>query len=52
MRVGGDLTVLPAYVADRDLVLAHVLPSEVKFIRTFWIRRPAEAKHLARMRTA
>ena len=52
MRVGGDLTVLPAYEAGHDLVLARVLPSEAEFIRTFWMSRPAEAKHLACMRTA
>lgn len=52
VRVGADLTVLPAYVADRDLILARVLPSEAEFIRTFWMSRPAEARHLAHMLTA
>ena len=52
MRVCADLTVLPAYEAGHDLILARVLPSEAEFIRTFWMSRPAEAKHLACMRTA
>ena len=35
--------------ADRDPILARVLPGEAEFTRTFWMSMPAEAKHLARM---
>ena len=49
MRAGAGLAVLPAFLADRDPVLARVLPQEARFTRTFWMSMPAEAKHLARM---
>jgi DNA-binding transcriptional LysR family regulator len=48
-RAGAGLAVLPAFLADRDPVLARVLPQEARFTRTFWMSMPAEAKHLARM---
>ena len=43
------LAVLPAFLADRDPILARVLPHEAVFTRTFWMSMPAEGKHLARM---
>lgn len=49
VRAGAGLAVLPAFMADRDPVLARVLPGEARFTRTFWMSMPAEAKHLARM---
>ena len=49
VRAGAGLAVLPAFLADRDPVLARVLPHEAEFTRTFWMSMPAEAKHLARM---
>ncbi|PWW43622.1 LysR family transcriptional regulator [Melaminivora alkalimesophila] len=48
VRAGAGLAVLPAFLADRDPVLARVLPREARFVRTFWMSMPAEAKHLAR----
>ena len=49
VRAGAGLAVLPAFLADRDPVLARVLPHEAEFTRTFWMSMPAESKHLARM---
>ncbi|BCN39292.1 LysR family transcriptional regulator [Alicycliphilus denitrificans] len=49
VRAGAGLAVLPAFLADRDPILARVLPHEAAFTRTFWMSMPAEAKHLARM---
>ena len=50
MRAGAGLAVLPAFLlADRDPILARVLPQEARFTRTFWMSMPAEAKHQARM---
>ncbi|MFD1711160.1 LysR family transcriptional regulator [Ottowia sp. GY511] len=49
VRAGAGLAVLPAFLADRDPILARVLPGEAEFTRTFWMSMPAEAKHLARM---
>ena len=49
VRAGAGLAVLPAFLADRDPVLARVLPAEARFTRTFWMSMPAESKHLARM---
>ncbi len=49
VRAGAGLAVLPAFLADRDPVLARVLPQEARFTRTFWMSMPAEGKHLARM---
>ncbi|MBS0466425.1 MAG: LysR family transcriptional regulator [Proteobacteria bacterium] len=49
VRAGAGLAVLPAFLADRDPILARVLPQEACFTRTFWMSMPAEAKHLARM---
>ncbi len=49
VRAGAGLAVLPAFLADRDPILARVLPTEARFTRTFWMSMPAEAKHLARM---
>ena len=49
VRAGAGLAVLPAFMADRDPVLARVLPQEARFTRTFWMSMPAEAKNLARM---
>lgn len=49
VRAGAGLAVLPAFLADRDPVLARVLPQEARFTRTFWMSMPAESKHLARM---
>ncbi|GAB1386435.1 LysR family transcriptional regulator [Melaminivora sp.] len=48
VRAGAGLAVLPAFIADRDPILARVLPTEARFVRTFWMSMPAEAKHLAR----
>ena len=49
VRAGAGLAVLPAFLADRDPVLARVLPQEARFTRTFWMSMPAEGKHMARM---
>ena len=49
MRAGAGLAVLPAFLADRDPILARVLAHEAVFTRTFWMSMPAEAKHLARV---
>jgi len=49
VRAGAGLAVLPAFLADRDPVLARVLAHEARFTRTFWMSMPAEAKHLARV---
>lgn len=49
VRAGAGLAVLPAFLADRDPILARVLAQEAVFTRTFWMSMPAEAKHLARM---
>ena len=49
VRAGAGLAVLPAFMADRDPILARVLPQEARFTRTFWMSMPAEGKHLARM---
>ena len=49
VRAGAGLAVLPAFLADRDPILARVLPQEARFTRTFWMSMPGEAKHLARM---
>lgn len=47
-RARADPTVLPAFVANRDLT--RVLPGEAESTATFWTRMPAKAKHLARKR--
>ncbi len=49
VRAGAGLAVLPAFLADRDPVLARVLPQQGRFTRTFWMSMPSEAKHFARM---
>ncbi len=49
VRAGAGLAVLPAFLADRDPLLARVLPQQARFTRTFWMSMPAEGKHLARM---
>jgi len=49
VRAGAGLAVLPAFIADRDPVLARVLSEEANFTRTFWMSMPGEAKHQARM---
>ena len=49
VRAGAGLAVLPAFLADRDPILARVLPQEARFTRTFWMSMPAENKHMARM---
>lgn len=49
VRAGAGLAVLPAFLVNRDPLLARVLPQEARFTRTFWMSMPAEAKHLARM---
>jgi molybdate transport repressor ModE-like protein len=49
VRAGAGLAVLPAFLADRDPLLARVLPQEARFTRTFWMSMAAEAKHQARM---
>ena len=49
VRAGAGLAVLPAFMADRDPVLARVLPEEARFTRTFWMSMPGESKHQARM---
>jgi molybdate transport repressor ModE-like protein len=49
VRAGAGLAVLPAFLADRDPLLARVLPQHARFTRTFWMSMPEEAKHRARM---
>lgn len=48
VRAGAGLAVLPAFLADRDPLLARVLEGEARFTRTFWMSMPAEAKYQAR----
>ncbi len=45
VRAGAGLAVLPAFMADHDPTLARVLPQEGRFIRTFWMSMPSEARH-------
>ena len=49
LRSGAGLAVLPAFMADRDPILARVLPQEARFTRTFWMSMPAQGQHVARM---
>ena len=49
VRAGAGLAVLPAFLADKDPILARVLAQDAAFTRTFWMSMPAEAKHLARI---
>jgi len=49
VRAGAGLAVLPAFLADRDTLLARVLPRQARFTRTFWMSMPAEGKHQARI---
>lgn len=49
VRAGAGLAVLPAFLADRDPLLAQVLPHEARFTRTFWMSMPAEGKHTSRI---
>ncbi|HSV58731.1 MAG TPA: LysR family transcriptional regulator [Variovorax sp.] len=46
---GAGIAVLPAFLAEGDARLAHVLPGQASFTRSFWMSIPAEIKHLARM---
>ncbi|WP_244619324.1 LysR substrate-binding domain-containing protein, partial [Rhizobium sp. 18055] len=43
VRAGAGLAVLPAFLDDRDPLLARVLEGEARFTRTFWMSMPAEA---------
>lgn len=47
---GGGLSVLPAFLADREPRLAPVLEQEVRFQRTFWMSMPEEVKQVPRIR--
>jgi DNA-binding transcriptional LysR family regulator len=47
---GAGISVLPAFIAERDKSLRRVLPDEANFTRTFWMSVPAETRHLARMK--
>ena len=49
VRAGAGLAVLPAFLADRDPVLARVLPHEARFTRTFWMSMPSETRHVPRI---
>ena len=49
VRAGAGLAVLPAFLADKDPILARVLAQDAAFTRTFWMSMPAEDKHLARI---
>ena len=49
LRAGAGLAVLSAFMADRDPLLARVLPQEARFTRTFWMSMPVEGQHVARM---
>ena len=47
---GGGLSVLPAFLADREPRLEPVLEQEVRFQRTFWMSMPEEVKQVPRIR--
>lgn len=49
VAAGAGIAVLPAFIAERDMSLAPVLPKQAHFTRTFWMSMPAETKHLGRM---
>lgn len=47
---GGGLSVLPAFLADREPRLQPVLKQEVRFQRAFWMSMPEEVKQVPRIR--
>ena len=49
VAAGAGLAVLPAFLADRHPGLRQVLAGDVRFIRSFWMSMPQEAKHQARV---
>ncbi|MFV0679105.1 LysR family transcriptional regulator [Ottowia sp.] len=49
VRAGAGLAVLPAFLADHDPTLRRVLPTEGRFIRTFWMSMPSELRHESAM---
>ena len=51
VQAGTGLGVLPAFVAEADPLLARVLPGEARFVRSFWMSMPAEAKSVRRLKT-
>lgn len=50
VQAGTGIAVLPAFVAEADPLLARVLPAQARFVRSFWMSMPAEAKSVARMK--
>lgn len=47
---GAGLCVLPAFLADSNPQLRHLLADQVVFHRAFWMSMPEEVRQLARMR--
>lgn len=50
VQAGTGLGVLPAFVAEADPLLTRVLPAQARFVRSFWMSMPAEAKSVARLK--
>lgn len=50
IAAGAGLGILPAFTADQDSRLQLIMPTQIRFIRTFWMLMPIELKDIARMR--
>lgn len=50
IAAGAGLGILPAFTADQDPRLSLIMPTQIRFIRTFWMLMPIELKDIARMR--
>jgi len=50
VQAGTGMGVLPAFVAEQDPLLQRVLPAQARFVRSFWMSMPAEARSVARMK--
>ena len=50
IAAGAGLGILPAFTADQDPRLSLIMPTQIRFIRTFWMLMPIELKGIARMR--
>lgn len=50
IAAGAGLGILPAFTADQDTRLSLIMPTQIRFIRTFWMLMPIELKDIARMR--
>lgn len=50
VQAGTGIGVLPAFVAEQNPLLQRVLPGQARFVRSFWISMPAQAKSVARIK--